>query len=109
VSRFVRVPQQKTLDKYGLSRQQWISILRSQGGVCAICKKLPPSGRMVTDHEHCRGFKNLPAEARIRYVRGILCWTCNHYCVGRGVSILTSRATTAYLEAHLNRLNGVSA
>lgn len=95
----VRVPKKSSLRKYGLLRAEWLEILRTQGNVCAICKKLPPSGRMVTDHEHVLGWKKMPWHERKKYVRGILDWVCNHYAVGRGVTLERARATVAYLEA----------
>lgn len=103
MSRLVRVPQPKTLEKYGLTRESWIAILRSQGGVCAICGKLPPSGIMHTDHEHVKGYKYLPYEQRSLYVRGILCFKCNGYLVRHWVTLENCRLTVTYLEAYRNR------
>jgi hypothetical protein len=39
----------------------------AQGGVCAICKRLPPPGKPLSiDHDHATG-----------KVRGLLCTRCN--------------------------------
>lgn len=96
----VKVPSEPTLKKYGLTSAEWLQILESQGGVCAVCKKLPPSGRMCTDHDHVKNWKKLPPEQRKLYVRGLLCWTCNFYYCGRGINIDKSRNVTAYLMAY---------
>lgn len=108
MSRFVIPPKPATLKKYGITREEWIFILKRQGKVCAICGRLPRSGRMVVDHEHVKGWEDMAPEQRKKFVRGVLCRLCNGYKV-RGMSLMTARTITTYLEAHLNRLNGVSA
>jgi hypothetical protein len=58
------------LSQYGLDGWTFQELLRSQGGVCAVCRKAllfqpevrPPS----IDHDHATG-----------KVRGILCQSCN--------------------------------
>lgn len=50
--------------KYGLTVEEYESILRGQGGVCLICKTVEK--RFVVDHDHKTG-----------RVRGILCHNCN--------------------------------
>lgn len=80
------MPSVSTLRKYGLTQDEWVEILMRQGGVCAICGKVPPSGRMVTDHEHTRRYRSLPPEERKKRVRGVLCWTDNLYAAGRGMN-----------------------
>ena len=58
--------------KYGLTKEQWFEILRSQDGLCFICsRKLKIRGKSTrnlahTDHCHYSG-----------RVRGILCGGCN--------------------------------
>lgn len=94
----IRVPSAATLRKYGLSMKEWYAILKRQGGVCAICKKRPPSGRLCIDHHHAEGWKQMEPEDRKQYVRGLLCWTDNHYAVGRGVTLEKARNVVSYLE-----------
>ena len=65
----VREPTKATLRKYGLVLPEWRAILERQGGVCAICGQVTSSGRLVTDHEHVRGWKKLPPAMRARTVR----------------------------------------
>jgi hypothetical protein len=60
----INPPSEKTLKKYGLSAGEWLDILELQGGVCAVCKKAPKSGRYHIDHDHVRGWKDLPDEKR---------------------------------------------
>lgn len=99
-----RLPKPPTLKKYGLTLDDWQALLADQGGVCAICEKLPPSGRLCIDHHHVRGWKDMKPERRRGYIRGILCWTCNHYYVGRGITVRKSQNVVAYLEAFARRL-----
>lgn len=94
------VPSAQTLKRYGLSRDEWLAILAGQGGVCAICKRVPTSGRLHTEHEHVPGWKRMPADQRKLYVRGICCFMCNTQYLGRGLTIEKARAVVAYLEAY---------
>ena len=94
-----RVPTKATLRKYGLTAEDWLKILNSQGGVCAVCKNIPDNGRLCTDHEHVKGWKKLAPEQRKLYVRGLLCYFCNHWYVGRAINIFKAKNTLAYLEA----------
>lgn len=106
----VLVPSPATLKRYGLTADEWLAILRAQGGVCAICKRVPASGRLHTEHEHVKGWKHLPPDQRKLYVRGICCFVCNTQYLGRGLTIDKARAVLAYLEAYGARrpISGVS-
>lgn len=94
----VRVPAKNTLKKYGLTEEEWVEILKSQGGVCAICKQEPKTGRMVTDHFHVKNWKKMPPEVRKCYVRGICCWWCNSSLLGRGINVFKAKNIVKYLE-----------
>lgn len=96
-------PTQKTLDKYGISRQEFYEILKAQDNVCPICEKSPSTGRWVIDHEHVRNWKSLPAEKRRLYIRGILCWFCNSVYLGRAITIKKSQNVTRYLKSYAIR------
>lgn len=98
--RGVRVVGESTLLKYGATRRLWLALLAEQGWVCAVCKKLPPSGRLVTDHEHVRGWVSMPPALRWQYVRGITCWPCNRYLLARGISIAVAESVAAYLRKY---------
>lgn len=54
--------------RYGITEEQRLSMAAAQGGVCAICRRLPPVNRkpLVVDHDHGTGV-----------VRGLLCDDCN--------------------------------
>lgn len=94
----VQTPSIATLKKYGLSEAEWRVILDSQGGVCFVCQKEPTKGRLCIDHEHVKLWKKMPPEKRKLYVRGLLCWVCNHYYLGRGISIPKAHRVALYLE-----------
>ena len=93
----IRTPTDTTLKKYGLSKWEWQDILANQGGVCGACGKEPSSGRLVTDHQHVKGWKKLPPEKRKTYVRGLLCWTCNHFRLGKGATVKNLFGAYQYL------------
>jgi len=98
----VREPTPATLRKYGLSLDQWRQMLQEQGGVCAICRKVPKSGRLCIDHYHAKGFKHMAGTEKLRHVRGLCCSYCNRYKVAK-LDLTSSRAVVAYLERHMNR------
>ncbi len=90
----VLTPQEAARDrylrrKYGISLEDYNTILAHQGGKCAICRCDPPkSGRAFhVDHDHKTG-----------RVRGLLCWTDNHDVVGRLRDPERLRAAARYLE-----------
>jgi hypothetical protein len=94
----IKPPSQKTLDKYGLSAEQWMAILDGQGGVCAICKKVPSTFKFVVDHEHFKGFDEMPAEKRRKFVRGVLCKFCNRFYLAKGITAEKARNMAKYLS-----------
>lgn len=53
---------------YGLTKDQWLALLASQGNACACCGALDPGTKVGwhTDHDHVS-----------QKVRGIVCHTCN--------------------------------
>lgn len=53
--------------KYGMSEEDYETLLANQDGVCAICKKDQKQRRLAVDHCHTTGV-----------VRGLLCDACNH-------------------------------
>lgn len=99
----IRYPSKTTLKKYGLTLMEWMKMLRRQGYVCAICKKVPSSGRFVTDHQHVRGFKKMLPEDKKRFVRGICCQHCNRYYLAKGITVEKAQNIVAYLQAYENR------
>jgi hypothetical protein len=98
-----RVPSKATLKKYGLDEKGWLAILHAQGGVCPICEKVPDSGRMVTDHEHVRGFRKMSPEDRRRFTRGITCGHCNRFFLARGMAPYKAANLVTYLTAYEER------
>jgi Recombination endonuclease VII. len=74
-----RTPEQIARDKenirkshlkrrYGLTLQQYESLLIEQGHKCAVCRREGPNGRgeFHVDHDHLTG-----------KIRGLLCYNCN--------------------------------
>jgi len=105
----VSPPTASTLNRYGLSADEWWQLLDSQDGVCPICDRVPNLSaktgkvRFVIDHEHVRGWKNMPPEKRKLYVRGLTCWFCNHSFLGRGITIDKAERVAEYLSRYAQR------
>lgn len=95
------LPHPSTLAKYGLLLEEWQVMYDKQAGACAVCGR--DGLRLVIDHEHAVGWKNMADEERKRYVRGLLCNACNHYIVTRYVDAKKLRKAAAYIEAYERR------
>lgn len=55
--------------KFGITLEQYETMVAAQEGRCAICKKLPqPGRRLAVDHDHRTG-----------RIRKLLCNICNRY------------------------------
>lgn len=95
-----KAPAAATLRRYGMTADEWLTLLARQGGVCAICSK--PSKYFVIDHEHppIKVWRKMTKEQRRLMVRGILCSHCNHRCLGRFVTLEKARAVVRYLETY---------
>lgn len=108
----VPAPSAKTLIKYGLTQEMWLKRAEEQGWVCAICEKLPPNGKLVTDHSHVKGFADRrlrrklfdTAEKRLRTFRGLCCCACNLNLLPKGMTLAKARNIVKYLEAYENRI-----
>lgn len=96
----LRVPTTGTLRKYGMVEQEWLRIVRRQRYSCAICRRVPQSGRLCIDHEHVKGWKRMRPEDRRRYVRGVVCFLCNGKCVSKWTTLERSEAVVAYLRRY---------
>jgi hypothetical protein len=96
-------PSLPTLKRYGLSLEDWTKIAEAQNKACFVCEKVPTKGRLCIDHEHVKGWKKMPPDQRKLYVRGLLCWVCNHYYLGRGITIPKAANVVRYLELYETR------
>jgi len=85
---------------YGLTEREYNRMLKLQGGVCAICGAKAKTRRLAVDHEHVKGFKNMSAAEKRRFVRGIVCFTCNWIMLSRGVTLDKAKGLVGYLERY---------
>ena len=90
-----------TIKSYGMTREEWLTILKGQGWRCPICGRVPKSGRFVIDHEHVKGWKKMKREQRRLYVRGIVCFLCNGKCLSKWTTVERARAVVKYFSAYL--------
>lgn len=79
---------------YGITAEQFERMLQDQGGVCAICRRLPNGTNhvernLVIDHCHKTG-----------KVRGLLCNNCNAGMGIIGDSVEHLEAALSYLRAY---------
>ena len=72
---------------YGITLEQFETLLKNQGGGCAICGKEKKKYRLAIDHDHKTG-----------RVRGILCSPCNRALGILGDSIDGLQKATQYLN-----------
>lgn len=80
------------VENYRMTEEQYDSILREQGGSCAICRQKPVEGKHLhVDHDHITDA-----------VRGLLCNGCNTGlgCFQDSTWIIARAA--AYLERNLS-------
>lgn len=99
----MKPPSLPTLKRYGLTSADWKAMLWAQDGVCAFCRKVPPSGKLVIDHEHAKGWKHMPPEKRRLFVRGLCCHFCNRNLLRRGVTLERAKRAVEYLETYQAR------
>jgi hypothetical protein len=80
--------------EFNMSTEDYESLLKSQQGVCAICRRPEPvkGRRLPVDHCHATG-----------QVRGLLCSKCNQGLGFLGDSLATLEAAQAYLRAFWRR------
>lgn len=75
--------------RFGISADEYTSMLESQGGGCAICGSKPKRQRLAVDHDHRTGF-----------IRGLLCKMCNKGVLGGAKdSVEILRSAVAYLDS----------
>lgn len=98
--RYVRIPQARTLAKYGLTQESWLSILYRQEWKCPICHR--EEVLWNTDHQHVRGYYKMGAQERAKHVRGILCWHCNKEHAPSNMTAEFARRLASYLEVYEN-------
>ena len=89
---------------YGITEAEYNSMLKKQKGVCALCGSPPKAVSLHVDHEHVKGYKKLSQAEKKQYVRGILCYRCNKFKVGR-LDLEWARKILEYLETHGRNIN----
>lgn len=72
--------------------EQYDDLLNEQGGVCAVCKRPPGAKRLAVDHDHSTG-----------RVRGLTCFRCNKFIIGRHRTPDLLQAGADYLRRHLQK------
>lgn len=76
--------------KYGISLEEYSTLLEKQEGVCALCRKGPEGSRyeiLVVDHDH-----------ETNEIRGLLCQQCNMALGRLGDNVESIERVLAYLR-----------
>lgn len=83
-------PRDGKLARFGITNDQYQQMLAQQGGLCAICHRVPGTRRLSVDHCH----------STLR-VRGLLCYMCNRFRVGqaRDHEVELYARITGYLQS----------
>jgi hypothetical protein len=74
---------------YGITLEQYETMLKHQNGKCQICRKESKGRRLAIDHDHVTGI-----------VRGLLCVGCNTLIGKLLDSPMRVRNVIRYLERH---------
>ena len=90
-----RIKTRKLQELYGITFDEYVSMLDKQGGVCAICKRQERARNKIdgvvralaVDHDHETG-----------RVRGLLCGSCNRGIAKLGDDPDRLRSAAAYLR-----------
>lgn len=72
---------------YGISLDEWESVLEFQGGACAICGNPPKTRALHSEHDHKTGL-----------FRGLACFFCNAQLLRQRVTPELLRRAADYLE-----------
>lgn len=84
--------------KFGIEEEDYLALLESQHGKCAICSQEPETKLLAVDHDHscCPGQKSCGD-----CIRGLLCSNCNTALGLLDDSIERLRRAQAYLSEAL--------
>ncbi len=104
----IKVPSKATLRKYGLTEELFLEFAAAQEFACGVCGLRPINNKLCIDHEHVKGWKKLPPEERVLYVRGLCDWVCNSRILTKGVTRMKLIGAVLYLGRYEERrkLNG---
>lgn len=81
---------------YGLTKEQYDTLLAAQGGKCFICQiATGATKRLAVDHDHKTGI-----------VRSLLCGRCNFELVGRYTPEMLDRAKQVLLDPPAPKIIG---
>lgn len=88
----------RRLVRFGMSVADYNTLLKKQGGRCAICQRRPKTRRLAVDHDH-----SLKGRAS---VRGLLCMGCNRYRVAKN-DLNTIQDVEEYLWVFAHKGNAI--
>lgn len=98
--RGITTPAPSTLAKYGITADDWLSLLEEQGWICPICERDAAGLTLNTDHEHVRGWDKMPDKEKKQYTRGVLCSWCNHRRVHSKIGGAEAQRIADYIKRY---------
>ena len=101
--RGITQPAPSTLKKYGMTAEEWLELLAEQGWICPICERDAADLKLVTDHEHARGWAKKPDKEKREYTRGVLCAHCNYRKVHSSISAAEAQRIADYIRRYEER------
>lgn len=101
--RGVTPPAPATLARYGMTAEEWLTLLADQGWICPICVRPAGELKLVTDHEHAAGWAKMKDKDKKTYTRGILCSFCNHRRVHSTISAEIAQRIADYIARYEKR------
>ena len=94
--------------KYGITEETYFAMAKHGDGKCWICKRPPKPGKALNvDHQHLNKLET--KITKFGKVRGLLCFFCNKYLIGRRKAehAYMFRNAADYLESPIDwRYNG---
>lgn len=73
------INKSKLMKIFGITVDEYYRMFDSQNGKCAVCGRPQSecSRAFAVDHIHMTGYENLSSTEKKKYVRGLLCISCN--------------------------------
>ncbi len=97
--------------KYDITEATYFEMVRYGNGCCWICRRQPKPGKALNvDHQHLTKLEK-KSGTKFGRVRGLLCFFCNKYLIGRRKAehAYMFRNAAGYLEANYDwRTHGIN-
>lgn len=98
------MPSKQTLNKYGLTSEDWQALYDKFNGACHVCRRIPGGkGILFVEHEHVRGYSKMLPGQKKKYIRGLACYICNNKLLQKGITKGRLLQAAQYLDEYEKR------